>query len=36
MLDNFLLAGNLKSNPDIYYFSFAQFAFDIKFEKLIF
>ncbi|PUB32949.1 peptidase S41-like protein [Elizabethkingia sp. YR214] len=26
MLDNFLLAGNLKSNPDIYYFSFAQFA----------
>ncbi|HCD9236422.1 S41 family peptidase [Elizabethkingia anophelis] len=24
--ENFLLAGNLKSNPDIYYFSFAQFA----------
>ncbi|OPB94942.1 peptidase S41 [Elizabethkingia meningoseptica] len=23
---DFLLAGNLKSNPDIYYFSFAQFA----------
>lgn len=26
LLNNFLLAGNLKSNPDIYYFSFAQFA----------
>lgn len=30
--DNFLLAGNLKSNPDIYYFSFAQFALASNFK----